>query len=233
MRRERMTAMLKEEYLEDCVPVVNKGGRPRSLLYGWGVNDADYSVLKIVDGKQEKCPYYRRWVSVLTRVNSHSAYSNVSICPEWKYFSNFAQWMKDQPWEGWELDKDLLSKDVPYYSPETCAFVPYYINSAIIDRGHDRKRGIPLGVSMVAGDKAMFMVQLTGCLTPEEYSYGVYSSKEECHQAWQIAKASQLKLAAIQYGLDGGCDKRVTEALLEKAYNIQKDSTNYIETTSF
>jgi hypothetical protein len=112
------------------VDVVRKG----TLVYGFGINDADYPVnITVGDGTKRKvvwrCPYYQKWVNMLDRAYGaeRQAYENVSVCQEWVSFNSFKSWMQLQDWEGKELDKDLLG-DKTSYSPETCTFVSKKIN---------------------------------------------------------------------------------------------------------
>ena len=94
------------------------------LVFGVGINDADYVVQKFetigyVDGKQERklvwaCPYYRAWKNMLARCYYHKVqgnrptYSGCIVSEEWLRFSNFRRWMANQDFEGKQLDKDLL-----------------------------------------------------------------------------------------------------------------------------
>ena len=102
----------------------------RKPIYGWGINDADYVVSYAVNGKRKSCQYYEKWVGMLRRAFSEKykaknpSYLCVTVCEEWKYFSNFKKWMETQYFDGLELDKDILKSGNSVYSPETCAFVP-------------------------------------------------------------------------------------------------------------
>lgn len=58
----------------------------------------------------------------------HPTYSDCSVCEDWLFFSNFAEWFDKHHVEGWELDKDILVSGNRTYSPETCCFVPHEIN---------------------------------------------------------------------------------------------------------
>ena len=102
------------------------------------INDAGYITTKYEynsDGSKTRiwiCPYFSKWTGVKNRVNRNST-KNITVCEGWLYFSNFKEWMLDKDWEGKELDKDLGSylqggKD-RVYSPETCHFIPKYLNT--------------------------------------------------------------------------------------------------------
>lgn len=124
----------------------------RRLVYGRGVNDADYQVQPWIDGKKLMCPYYRKWSAMLERCYSPSAhvknptYSDCTVCHEWLTFSVFREWMSLQKWEGLELDKDIRVLDNRQYGPETCVFVSSRINRLLNPQNKTRGK-YPLGVS--------------------------------------------------------------------------------------
>ncbi len=103
------------------------------LVYGVGVNDADYKVqkFKTENGKKIQlwiCPFYSKWKEMLRRCYSiqekerSPCYTQASTVEHWHIFSNFKSWMETQDWEGKQLDKDLLVKDNKTYGPDTCLF---------------------------------------------------------------------------------------------------------------
>ena len=109
--------------------------KPRKLVHGVGINDADYAVanyetIGCVDGKQKQkrvwlCPYYQAWTSMLERCYSakwherNPTYKNCTVSDEWLTFSNFKAWMEKQDFEGKQFDKDLLVQVIRFYSAET------------------------------------------------------------------------------------------------------------------
>lgn len=54
------------------------------------------------------------------------------------YFSNFLKWFNGNYIKGYALDKDILIKGNKVYSPETCCFVPYEINTLVTNRKNGR-----------------------------------------------------------------------------------------------
>ena len=111
----------------------------KKLVRGVGINDADYVVCPRINGKGVWCPYYRKWVSILTRCYSkklhteHPAYIGCKVSEEWKTFSNFKVWMETQDWVGKHLDKDILIPDNKLYSRDTCVFVSSEVNIFLTD----------------------------------------------------------------------------------------------------
>ena len=67
----------------------------RKLVYGVGINDADYVVNPTVGGRRVICRFYQSWLCMLTRcysvksLKSHPEYVGCSVCDEWLAFSAF------------------------------------------------------------------------------------------------------------------------------------------------
>ena len=123
------------------------------LVYGVGINDADYAVQVMgKDGKIERCPFYKTWMSMLMRVYSpkyHAlkpTYIGTTVCKEWLTFSTFKTWMKDLDWEGNQIDKDIMIPGNLHYSPATCIFVSPQLNKLLNNHAADRGEH-PVGVS--------------------------------------------------------------------------------------
>ena len=112
--------------------------KPKKLVCGVGINDADYAVQKLetvgyADGKRKQrlvwvCPYYQTWIDMLKRCYSDKlqerqpTYKGCSVSEEWLTFSAFKVWMEKQDFERKQLDKDLLFEGNKVYSAETCVF---------------------------------------------------------------------------------------------------------------
>lgn len=125
----------------------------RTLVCGVGKNDAWYKVSIRRGGKVEWCPFYLRWRGMLSRCHGNTgglpSYKGCSVAEEWLTFSNFLEWMERQPWQGRELDKDLICFGNREYSPDTCIFVPHKINSMIHEKA---KSEYPNGVCFHKGN---------------------------------------------------------------------------------
>ena len=110
----------------------------RRLILGVGINDADYMAEIRVDGKRVVCPAYRAWKHILRRcycdkfLSKNETYREVKVCDEWHIFTNFKKWWDDNHVSGWQIDKDLLT-DSKEYSPESCLYVPRWLNNFIED----------------------------------------------------------------------------------------------------
>lgn len=110
------------------------------LVFGVGINDADYNVIKYerINGKQKRvwsCPFYIKWRAMLERCYSDlyhdrkPTYTECTVIPQWFTFSSFKTWMQTQHWEGKELDKDILFPGNKVYGPDTCVFVGKRLNT--------------------------------------------------------------------------------------------------------
>jgi len=113
-----------------------------TLIYGVGINDADYPVSSFPK-RYNRCPYYKKWIFMLKRCygknnSSYKSYKGVTVNPIWHRFSNFKKWMEQQPYwndPDMELDKDILVEGNKEYGPDTCMFVPQAVNAFFITPG--------------------------------------------------------------------------------------------------
>ena len=195
------------------------------LVYGVGINDADYSVTSEIkiDGKRKtlwRCPFYVSWSSMLRRCYSEKthkerpSYSSCYAVESWHYFMTFRAWMETQNWVNKELDKDLLFPGNKLYGPETCVFVERSVNSFILERQNDRGQW-PIGVYFDnISDK--FIGKGREVLTGKRRHLGCFNSPEEAYQAWLAFKLEQAKILASQQS-----DPRVAAALVDRYENYQ------------
>lgn len=196
-----------------------------SLTCGWGINDADYVVQPTIEGRRRYCPVYRDWKAMVERCNSsqylikYPTYRDVTVCEEWKYFSNFRKWvLEEQPNKDWQncvLDKDILGGSV--YSATSCVYVTKTLNGFITDR--KRFRGTRyIGVMQERYGK--YLAYINNPFTKSRVNLGSYFSELEAHKAWQAKKHEYACLLAEQQQ-----DPRVAKALRER-YAPDKDWTN-------
>jgi hypothetical protein len=199
--------------------------KTKRLIYGVGINNADYIVEKreiigYEDGKQKRklvwiCPYFRVWRGMLERCYSekwqekYPTYRGCSVSTEWLTFSVFKSWMMTQDWEGLQLDKDLLVQGNKIYSADTCVFVTQTVNKFINDRGNDRGEWL-LGVNLYKRT-GMFQARCCNHFSKKREFLGYFTSEQEAHQAWKKRKLELAhEIAAIQ------TDQRVAEALINR-----------------
>jgi len=174
------------------------------LVYGVGINDADYTLSKYekfvsAEGLLKVrqvwvCPFYSRWQSMITRCYSKNflienpSYKDCTVCEEWLTFSKFKSWMETQNWSGKTLDKDILCKGNKIYSPEFCVFVHAKVNLFIIER--ESKRGEwPIGVHF---EESYQKYKSTITSNNKTVNLGRYDTAEQAHQAWLDFKLDGL-----------------------------------------
>jgi hypothetical protein len=190
---------------------MSKLHKRNKLVYGIGINDADYNIQPIIDGKQVMCKYYSTWAKMLQRCYypklhaRHPTYIGCTVTKEWLTFSNFKKWMMLQDWEGKCLDKDILIQGNKIYSPETCMFVSDAINLLFIKR--DANRGqYKLGVSFNKGnDKYVAQCKIDG----KTKHLGYYLTEEEAYQAYKVFKTAHIRSIANKQ-----TDERLKQAML-------------------
>lgn len=233
-----------ESAFEECVIPRNFKKNPIKVggVCGIATNDANYvTQIKetIQDGKQKlvwKCPAYSAWKSMIERGYSHKykehwpTYQNVSVCNDWLLFSNFMRWWMSNNVRGWQLEKDILKKGNLVYSPESCVYVPNYINSLLVD--HAAARGeYPLGVCFHKNENR-FRSQIK--LNGKRKHLGGFQTPEEAHKVWQIGKIQAIKEAIDKYTEEstnlGVFDQRIVTALEGRIAILQDDIENGRET---
>jgi hypothetical protein len=200
------------------------------LVYGVGINDADYVTQPTINGKRQYCLFYKTWKSMLTRCYSSKyqarrpTYIGCTVCEDWHSFMAFRAWMGEQDWQGKQLDKDILVAENKVYSPEFCVFVSAKINSLLLDRGAARGKW-PLGVSWHIRDQK-FIAQ---CKVNGKDKYlGLFDCHHTAHRAWQT-----FKIKVIQQSAAGQTDDQLIAALNRIAAKIQSDFNSNLETKSY
>jgi len=192
--------------------------RKPKLVYGVGVNDADYVVRPIgSDGRGRVCPYYDVWHNMFRRAYcpklhaKHLTYLGVTVCEEWHSFMAFRAWMMTQDWEGKQLDKDIIVPGNKVYSPATCVFVSSQINTLLIDSAATRGKW-PIGVYWQK--KGGFRAQIKE--NGRQRHLGYFTTPEAAHLAWRKAKVRIVRTAAHECD-----DPRVSAGLLRHSYRIE------------
>ena len=203
------------------------------LVYGFGINDADYVVVKLgtieVNGVRKRkrvweCPYHRVWHSMLQRCYSskfqerNPTYKGCSVSEEWLTFSNFRRWMETQDFEGMQLDKDILFNGNKVYSKETCVFVSRVVNMFTTDCGASRGEWL-IGVYWNKG-VGKFQSRCRNPFTKKQEYLGYFNCELEAHQEWLKRKLEFATLLAVEQ-----TDDRVAKALIDRYTNYGCAST--------
>lgn len=197
------------------------------ILCGVGKNDASY----VTQNRQEGwyCPHYRAWGGLIFRSNSPEfkerrvSYKDCSVVEEWKLFSNFLDWSVKNYVGGWHLDKDIRVKENKIYSPETCAYVPPYINALLKQKLNKGS----MGVSFSPKRKNTHFIAYCG----ESIKLGWYATAQEAHREWQWEKARQIEASIAKYMSEpSGAIYEVAEALTQRVWQLRLDYSSGIET---
>lgn len=188
--------------------------RKKKLVYGVGINDANYFTNPNINGKTVKCEYYSVWHHMLERCYSEQkvlespTYINCIVADEWHSFMNFKSWMESQNWKGKQLDKDILHFGNKVYSPSNCVFVSKKINTLIDNKYKKpfldvRHNSYVVKVSVNGGRKYL------GSFKDEEEADKVYKNFKVSH----VDKiANEQKDLRIRLGLKNNIREILHEA---------------------
>ena len=181
----------------------------KKLVYGFGINDCGETIYK------EKA--YKIWNDMLARCYSynvkhkHPTYQSCICCDDWRYYSNFKKWFDEQPYrDGYHLDKDILIQDNKVYSPNTCCFVPSYINSLIVYKSKNNG-DLMRGVSKEKGQKSY---RASCCVNKRNIHLGSFKTEKEAHEAYKRVKYAEIRRVAQEALYKRDIDMRVYNALL-------------------
>jgi hypothetical protein len=169
------------------------------LVFGFGVNDADYVIERAVNGKSVKCKAFETWKHIIERCHSEKSlkkwptYIGVTVCEEWRSFMSFREWWLENHVDGWQIDKDLLT-DNRQYSPDNCIYVPSWLNN--FTTGCDAARGeFPIGVDYHKGSSS-FRSRCSNPANGKREEVAGFKTPEAAHLAWRARKleyAAQMK----------------------------------------
>ncbi|MFT8312942.1 MAG: hypothetical protein ABF633_01660 [Clostridium sp.] len=160
---------------------------------------------------------YQTWSNMMTRCYNKKwqekfpTYIGCSVCDEWHDYQVFAKWFYDNYYiingHRMDLDKDILIKGNKIYSPNTCVFVPHFINALFIKK--DANRGdLPLGVAIT--ECGYYLAQ---CSVPDVglKHLGNYKTPKEAFNAYKEFKEQLIKDIADTY--KDKISKRLYDAL--------------------
>lgn len=181
---------------------------------------------------------YKRWTALKSRAKKRTAsptYPPITVHQTWSDFLNFLEWVENQPaWEGLELDKDILSPDGmgTEYGPDTCAFIPKYLNGLFRASHSRRSRKLPMGVDHYAGkrgDSYYSRITVDGVTK----SLGIFKTAEAAHRAWQRGLEKRIDELLKRYRAEPGYLESVDLALQQRRDKIKADRLAKLETTGW
>lgn len=161
-----------------------------AIVCGVGIND----VGKICDGHGKREPSYEAWVNMIYRCYSsrlhdrRPGYKETQVCDEWKLYSNFKKWWHEHSINGWDLDKDLINGSLKIYSPETCIYIPRWVNTFL--RVKPAHKDLPIGCSFhKASGKYRAVINIESKLV----HLGLFDNPIQAHYAWKAKKLEYLE----------------------------------------
>lgn len=172
---------------------------------GFGINDADYKIYPLVNGKKVMCSAYKTWQNMIRRCYSEKelvkrpTYDGVTVCEDWRSFMAFKYWWDRNNVDGWQLDKDILT-DKKEYSPYTCIYIPTWLNVFTSSRLSARGK-YPIGVNFHP-HRNKFQASCRNTITEMQEYLGLFDSEFLAHDAWrkrkiEIAFSLKEKMDAI------------------------------------
>lgn len=193
-----------------------------SRVYGVGINDFYGPIHFHIDGKEVVCPFYSRWVAILSRCYSERvkktcpSYEGCYVCDDWVYFSRFRSWMEKQNWEGFDLVRDFPFGKSRCFSPETCDFLPTSV-TGIVKYSNSRKSGLPLGVYH---DKSRNKFRACLTVNNKTISLGRFDSPTEAHKCWLSAKLESIIEFRFLYKMNAKIYDGISEVVNHMKHHI-------------
>jgi len=223
--RDSLSNTEKSTHLERNFKATKLSLSRRKAVEGLGINDANYLTQPRIDGVRLICPAYRSWTDMLKRVYSakfhakQPTYLGVKVCDEWHSFMSFRKWWLGSQVDGFALDKDIASDD-GVYSPDTCIFVPAWLNLFTTDCGVSRGEW-PIGVCY-RKERGRFQALCRNPASKKQEHLGYFGTPYEAHLAWRTRKLElALELKPKMDEIDGRIYPRIVEII-----NIQsKEAT--------
>lgn len=185
------------------------------LVYGFGVNDSDYPIARVINGSLARCKAYDTWKDLIRRCYSEKhqkkwpTYIGVTVCDEWQSFMAFREWWLENHVDGWHLDKDLLT-DNRQYSPENCIYVPAWLNTFTVDRNAVRGE-FPIGVDYNKASKS-FRSRCRNPIDGSREEITGFKTPEAAHLAW---RARKLEYAVQMKNEMDAIDERIYPRVVE------------------
>jgi hypothetical protein len=183
--------------------------------------------------------YKTVWDNMRKRCNPayqehYPQYAGVTVCTEWQHFHTFYLWMKKQPWQGNEIDKDIIMRGNKVYGPDGCRFVPHYVNTAMRPLIRKADQAYPLGVALLAGDAVRSKPYRASSLdTHRGNTYlGTFATVEGAHRAWQASKINSLQSVVDRYIMEPNFYPDVLRAILARQSQLEADVDGGRETTT-
>jgi hypothetical protein len=194
------------------------------VVYGVGfIGEGKYK--SGANGRNTK--QYDLWRAMLQRCYSEKyqkkgqTYKGVTVCDEWHNFQNYSKWYEENYYSIENkimcIDKDLLQKGNKIYSPDTCVFVPQFINTLFVKR--NKLRGdLPIGVNKNRNKKSKKYSAQCNNNKGDSVYLGSYNTPEEAFFAYKTYKEQLIKDVANEY--KNQIPHKLYEAMVNYVVNI-------------
>ena len=189
-------------------------------VFGVGVLGTKYPPSE--GGRNTK--WYALWCHMLERCYGDSyqkkrpTYEGCKVSDNFKSYEYFYEWCNKQIGfsnDGWQLDKDLLTKGNKIYSESTCVFIPSEINLLLTKSTASRGEHL-IGVSWCKRNKA-FKATVSRNKGKQEH-LGLFTTELEAFNAYKQTKENYIKELANNW--KGKIDERAYEALMNYTVGI-------------
>lgn len=204
------------------IPASSKSLNSRSLIFGVGINDAEYLTSPRINGKRVVCKYYSTWLNMLERsysneyLSRNKTYEDVSVCEEWLTFSNFRKWMETQDYKEKELDKDILIDGNKTYSKDACIFISGHINRLLISNSNPTNGEFIGAVFDISKGKYISRCRVNG----KRVFLGTFKAKEKASKAYLEFKSRYVESIANEE--EASENPRLQQALLRHAKEFKE-----------
>ena len=171
-----------------------------------------------------KTKEYGLWQNMLQRCyngafkKKRPTYEGCECSENFKSYEYFYEWCHKQIGfdnQGWQLDKDLLTKGNKVYSEDSCIFIPNEINLLLTKRATSRGKHL-IGVCWHNASKS-FIAMVNKNKGKQEH-LGCFKTEIEAFNAYKEAKESFIKEQAEKW--KGKIDERAYEALMNYTVDI-------------
>ena len=161
---------------------------------------------------------YKLWADMLKRCydskfhDTRPTYKGCSVSNNFRYYPYFKEWCNKQigfNQDGFDLDKDILSKGAKTYSEDTCCFVPKEINTSFTV-SNNRNSNYFIGVSYHK-ELGKFRSRLNKF--GKIVSLGCFDTEIEAFHTYKEAKEAYIKELANKW--KDQIDPRTYDALMK------------------
>jgi hypothetical protein len=196
------------------------------LLYGMGVND--FAVTPAADEWS-----YNVWDRILdccyndNSTRSRATYFDCTVTECWHRYSDFKVWFDKNCIIGYQLDKDILLPGNRIYGPDTCCFVPKYINDAVRWRREMPRSGYS-GTTVFGGG---FQAEITHKGSKQIGEWRTIAMDAHCD--WQRLKAETIEDHLCDYLREVAPDLRVVRALLKYVDRLRSNADAMVPTLQY